>query len=302
LSWPFSFILDSQRQPTNWALVNGPIVSFAQQQELALLRRGGYRFVGMSSYQTFPVPENGDTLDYETLCEAWCHCFRTPGSFLRSVIPRALISISDFTDPHRISPQATWLADAGDGFDVVYVGADEEWKRSIKNWSLAAQCIPQICRQLGLRALVVGSPTEDFRPSQGVSFTPPLPWERLLSRIASARCLFVPNVLDPSPRVLAEALCLDVPVVVNRNILGGWKYVNQFTGTFFEDEHDVISAVRACLGQTAAPRNWFCANFGPYLAGRRLLRLLKSVDGQIGERSHVWLAEEREESVPGRSD
>jgi hypothetical protein len=276
-------------------------VSFSQQQELAVLRREGYRFVGMSSYQTFPISENADTLDYEALCEAWCHCFRIPGSFLKSAIPRALISISDFTDHQRISPLATWLAE-GERFDVVYVGAEDSWKRGTKNWSLAARCIPLICRQLGLRALVIGSPTEDFPSSSGVSFHPLLPWDRLLSHIAKAGCLFIPNVMDASPRVLTEALCLDVPVVVNRNILGGWKYVNRFTGTFFEDEHDIIPAVRACLHQAVEPRKWFCANYGPYLAGCRLLRLLTSVDGQISDRSHVRLSEEFERSIPERSD
>lgn len=292
MSWPFLLVLDSSRKPTNWALVNGPIVSFSQQQELTQLRRDGYRFVGMSSYQTFPLPTNEDTLDYETLCEAWCHCFRVPDNFLACSIPRALISISDFTDHHRISPQAASEAEADKTYDVVYVGAEDEWKRGTKNWSLAARCIPLICGQLGLRTLVIGSPSEDFPPLSGITFHPPLPWERLLSHLAGARCLFVPNVMDASPRVLAEALCLDVPVVVNRNILGGWKYVNKFTGTFFDDEQDVIAAVRACLDQAVSPRKWFCANFGPYLAGRRLLRLLRSVDGHVNERSHVWLSEE----------
>jgi hypothetical protein len=30
-------------------------------------------------------------------------------------------------------------------------------------------------------------------------------------------------VLDASPALLTEALCLDVPVVVNHRILGGWR-------------------------------------------------------------------------------
>jgi hypothetical protein len=302
VSWPFLTILDADRKPTGWALVNGPIVTFAQQEELARHRRDGYRFTGMSSYLTFPALGGNDTLDYEKLCDTWCHCFRKSDRFLTSSIPRALISLSDFIDHYHLSPSAVPQVGPGDAFDFVYVGAEDAWKRSVKNWSLAARCIPRICRELGLRALVVGSPTDDFPPAAFVTFSGPIAWESLLARIARARFLFVPNVDDPSPRVLAEALCLDVPAVVNVAILGGWKYVNRFTGTFFEDESDVVTAVRVCLRQAVAPRAWFCANHGQYLAGYRLLRLLRSVDAAITERSHVYLDDEGAEPAPGRSD
>ena len=46
-------------------------------------------------------------------------------------------------------------------------------------------------------------------------------------------------------RVVVEALCLGLPVVMNRNILGGWKYVNERTGKFFTDASDVVSAYQA---------------------------------------------------------
>ncbi len=46
-------------------------------------------------------------------------------------------------------------------------------------------------------------------------------------------------VLMLSPRVITEALLTDLPILVNENILGGWKYVNEKTGVFFRDEHDI---------------------------------------------------------------
>lgn len=124
-----------------------------------------------------------------------------------------------------------------------------------------------------------------------MTFSPRLQWLEFLARLAHARFLFVPNVLDASPRVLTEALCLDIPVVVNRRILGGWKYVNVFTGVFFDGEDDVVAAVRRCLAAPISPRRWFQAHHGPYHAGRRLLALLRSLDPTITERSHLGLAE-----------
>src|SRR5262245_7338750 len=96
LKWPFLSIIDTRGNPTGWALLNGPVVSPSQQDQLADLRWSGYRLAGMSSYQDFPRPQTYDAMDYETACEVWCHCFRDPGRFLSSDIPRALISISDF--------------------------------------------------------------------------------------------------------------------------------------------------------------------------------------------------------------
>jgi len=298
--WPFLLVLDTRDQHTGWALLNGPIITHGQQEQFAELRRSGVRIAGISSYRTFPIPQAGDPLDYESLCEVWCHCFREPERFLARTIPRALISVSDFTDYQRISPNTARLESKEQGFDFVYAGATEPWKRDIKNWKLAGQCIPMICREMGFRCLVIGAPNQDFPDAAGVHFSPALPWKVFLAKLATARFLFVPNELDASPRILAESLCLNVPLIVNRKILGGWKYVNRFTGTFFDSAQNVLAAVGACLEQEAAPRDWFRSNYGPYQTGKRLLRLLKTVDQRISEASHVWLAEQCEELVPGQ--
>ena len=35
--------------------------------------------------------------------------------------------------------------------------------------------------------------------------------------------------------LVRQALALDVPLLMNRNIIGGWKYVNEKTGEFFNE-------------------------------------------------------------------
>jgi hypothetical protein len=281
-------------------VLNGPIITYPQQEAFAKLRRAGVRLVGMSSYLRFPVSEEGDPFDYEAACEAWCHCFRDPDQFLGSAIPRLLLSASDFTDCRRVARDAVGSPES-ESFDFIYVGGVESWERARKNWRLAGECIPLICRDLGLRCLVIGAPSEEFPPSSGVTFSLPLPWADLLSHLARARFLFAPNQLDASPRILSEALCLDVPILVNRGILGGWKYVNRFTGTFFEGRSDVIRAVSRCLNQPVAPRHWFCANHGPYVSGARLHRLLKTLDPDLKGDSPLWLAERCDELAPSLS-
>ncbi len=295
--WPFTLILGVHQHHTGWAVLNGPIVTPSQHEAFAELRRCGFRLVGMSSYLHFPRRDDRDPLDYEAVCEAWCHCFRRPDDFLSSALPRSLLSASDFTDYRRVAPE-TVAPGAAEPFDFVYDGGVESWKRERKNWRLAGECIPLLCRSLKLRCLVIGAPSDELPLSQGITFTAPLPWEQLLSHLARARFLFVPNHLDASPRLLTEALCLNIPVVVNRHILGGWKYVNRFTGTFFESKADVMDAVRRCLAQAVAPRSWFRANYGPYVSGERLLRLLRPLDAGLNRHAPLWLAERCGASVP----
>ena len=299
--WPFQFVLDARARHTGWGLLNGPVITRSQHEQFVRLRRAGYRFIGVSSYLDFPRGCSGDALDYEMVCDAWCHCFRNPEQFIPTALPHALISVSDFTDYRRVAPEHVDTGLARGRFDVVYVGASDDWKRHAKNWGLAATAIPRLCRELDVTALVIGNPTPDFGPSERVTFRGALPWRGLLSHIAAARFLLVPSVTDPSPRIIAESLCLGTPVLVHREILGGWKYVNRFTGRFFDDEADVVSAARALCRAVVAPREWFRANYGPYHAGRRLLALVRSLDPASGERSHLLISEGGAEPGPDRS-
>lgn len=290
--WPFQWIVDRKGASCGWALVHSRIVSRDRQAQLAELRHAGVRFLGMSSDGTFPLPAPDDPLDYGMLCEGWCHCFRDPDAMLPPGSPRTLISGSDFTDPHHLSPERILgdPAESTSGFDFVYVAATEPWKQEAKNWPLACECIPVLCRELGLRALVVHSPRHGLVESSAIHHVDHLPWSQWLRHLARARFLFVPNELDASPRVISEALCLDVPVVVNRRILGGWKYVNTYTGCFFDDADNVVAAAAECLAKRLRPRNWYRAHHGPYLAGRRLLAFLRSIDPELQVRDALGLS------------
>ena len=56
-------------------------------------------------------------------------------------------------------------------------------------------------------------------------------------------------------------MSLDVPILVNKYIVGGWKYVNQDTGAFFDSVDNVVDAYKDILGRQQAgelhPRQWF---------------------------------------------
>ncbi|MQY10924.1 hypothetical protein SRB5_10370 [Streptomyces sp. RB5] len=286
---PFLRVTSPRGDVLPWVLVRAPVVTRAHHARLAELVREGCRFAGATSYLGFPGEAYRDERDYGLLCEAWLHCFRDPDRFLPPGGPRALVSESDFTDPLRVDPhRVTRTPPPSLVADVVHVSGREPWRQEAKNWPLAERCLRRLSRRTGLRVLVVDAPP-GAGPVPGVRLTGPLPWESLLAVLAAARCLFVPAVLDASPRVLAEALCLGVPVVVNRRILGGWQYVNPFTGAFFDGEDDIVEAVTGVLGGRCRTRSWFTAHHGPPRAGARVLRLLRTLDPSLPDLTHVLL-------------
>ena len=280
LEWPFLGIQDEKGHSLPYACLQGPVRTAEEAHALDTVI-ATVPVVGFTSYLSFPVHrEADDERDYESICVAWCHCFRQPEIYFKRGKPLLLLSCSDFTNysivsPERISGISTTVRD----FDFVYVCLPGPWKERVKNWDLAQRCMPILCGELGLRGAIVGRDTvwglDGFR--EQISVFGEVPWLHLLRILGRSRFLFVPNLLDASPRIITEALCMNTPVLVNRSILGGWKYVNPFTGAFFESTADVAKGARQCLETWTSPRRWFIANHGPLLAGGRLRKFLANV-------------------------
>jgi len=97
-----------------------------------------------------------------------------------------------------------------------------------------------------------------------------------------ARWAFLPQVCDASPRVSTQAMAMDVPLLMNRNIMGGWKYlVPGQTGEFFHDISDFKDSLRRILDNTRGrnspykPLEFFWGNYGNKNSGKRLLEFVK---------------------------
>lgn len=88
-----------------------------------------------------------------------------------------------------------------------------------------------------------------------------VPHAKLGDAMEQAEFFFIPNLSDASPRVAAEALCRDTPLIMNKHIAGGWKYVNDATGVFFDGAEDFLPAIKRLQALKAAgklkPREWF---------------------------------------------
>lgn len=230
--------------------------------------------IGFTSYQSWPFyidnPHEDRYVfnhdhDYFNMIEAWCHCFDDDaGEFL---VPGIDISESDFVmvDYFKTSEEKT--------SDFVYVCLPDNeetpqpdgWQAWNRNWDLAQRCFN---RMGDLKGVLVGR--EKLDCPWNVTTTGFLPWDEYKEIVASTRFLFVPNLHDASPRVITEALAMNVPVLLNENILGGYKYVNDNTGRFFKDEWDFPMAVIDILTSEYEPRRWIHGNYGRLPTGRRL--------------------------------
>merc|ERR1711972_251416 len=98
--------------------------------------------------------------------------------------------------------------------------------------------------------------------------------------LKQSRFAFLPQIHDASPRVSSQALSLDVPILMNYYILGGWKYVNDKTGEFFHDMSDFRQSLEkilrnADIPKRYEPRKWVLENYDNALSGKRLLDFVK---------------------------
>merc|ERR1712061_521516 len=102
--------------------------------------------------------------------------------------------------------------------------------------------------------------------------TPYLPQDGFFNYVTQSKFLFVPQVHDASPRVTTQALALNRPLLMNRNLIGGWKYINENTGEFFNDLSDFRQSLEKILRDIDKykPKEWVMQNYGDMHSGRRL--------------------------------
>jgi glycosyltransferase involved in cell wall biosynthesis len=130
----------------------------------------------------------------------------------------------------------------------------------------------------GLKVLVVGRigcGLEEKFGKDKIETTDFLPWHEFQDKIRESKILFVPNIMDASPRVIAEAMIKGLPVIMNQNIVCGSKYIMADTGVLFNDEHDFPTALSQILDKydEISPKkvqDWWTANYGTKRSGRLL--------------------------------
>jgi len=288
---PYVNLFDNNGNKLNVILLSKP---FQGEHELKTYNDNKDKciFLGVTSYLEFPnhptnpnedFGDNFDKFKYKEMCEGWMHCFRDPENYFPPDTPLLFASESDWIDCNVAKPDESQEKI----YDFIYIclkvdekkEACDDWATYNKNWTLAKKCLDIFCNKYKLKGLLIGR--KGCELPNGCNYmetTNMLNYYDFQKMYNKAKFIFIPNEKDASPRVLSEALAHNLSCLVNRNILGGWKYVGEETGEFFNDEKDVSEAVDKLLkgikNNQYKPRDYFIKNYSVENSGVKLKEFL----------------------------
>jgi len=253
--------------------------------------QNGLGIVGITAYKSFPKPitdKSGDSetkndpFDYYGQIQNWLCCFKEPVDFGFNVWHRlANISESDFYDA-----ELTKTPDSSKKYDFVYVCLKDDdttcpmdgWNAINRNFNLALKCFPIMMNEMNLKVLVIGRINCGLQQLYGEKITIMdfLPFSEFQDVLRQCRFLFVPNIYDASPRVISEAIIKGIPVLMNRSIVCGSKYITDQTGELFTDEHDIRFSIEKLLAKKDRinPQEWWSKNYSKQKSGINLRNTL----------------------------
>ena len=284
---PYVNIYDNNGNKLNVILISKP---FRNKKEYKIYEDNKDKivFIGITSYLEFPnkpsnpfenFDENYKNFKYKEICEGWIHGFRNPDDYFPPDIPLLFASESDWIDCNNSKP----IKGEKKIYDFIYICLKVDEKKSLcddwatynKNWKLAKKCLDVFCNKYKLKGLLVGRKGCELpNGCKYMKSTNMLKHGELQKMYSQSKFIFLPNEKDASPRVLTEALATNIPCLVNKNILGGWKYVNENTGEFFTDEKDLPESLDKLLNKIQnnkyQPRKYFIDNYSVENAGKKL--------------------------------
>ena len=307
VKWPFLNLKDENGKNVNMLVIRGYLEYNGEntKQFIKYLNQG-IKFIGCSSHQSFPricnnphggchKAENIKVFgkDVEDYVLGWCHCFREPEKYIKSGIPKILISESDFnSEKFYYDPNLPKI------YDYISIQPKDNdqctlgWHGHYKNWPLAEKCIKVFSDELGLKGIVIGRGKcpVNIKNKHLVHTTDLVPHNELMKYMTQSRFILLPNTEEASPRVLTESFTMNTPAFINRDILGGWKYINDKTGLFFTEntiKESVIRLMNNIKMNTYSPREYYLNNYGMKNSGKKLRDFLKSINPELSECEHV---------------
>ncbi len=198
-------------------------------------------------------------VEWSRKVKAVCHPFRNE-KVLGENVRKFLFSESDFCDS-LISPVTS--KDKKKKYDFCCFMILSPKGVKCKGLYLLP-LIDSVCSELGLKGLCVFYSKENtakihknscfykayqlvkkkIRKLKNIEIISKFYSQSKVSNIMGSSSLFLcPSIADASPRLITEALIRNCPILINKDIYGGWKYVNDKTGRFFSAP-DVASFVK----------------------------------------------------------
>lgn len=271
-------------------------------------KANGVHFLGLSSYSEFPGPiaNPNDLLhdktvdawtkyDYFKLTRGWLSCFREENNkkWIKEGFPLVNITESDFANYEQHIPDPTIKKE----YDFIYIclkDGDKKqgdtdcplgWQAYIHNFEQTRKLLDIMCSKFNLKGLLVGriGCTLPKNCHQLMETTDFLDYHTFIKQYNKCRFMINFNGSDASARCTTESMCFNLPILMNKDILGGWHYINDQTGEFVdmynydEFEKTLTKFLHKLQNNEYKPREWFINNYGKYHSGKRLLNFVKQV-------------------------
>ena len=290
---------DGSEIMTNIVLITHPFARDECEVQYNEAEEKGMHFLGCSSSSEFPGPISNvhDVLhdpkhtawgyDYFTLTRGWLSCFRPENNakWIKAGFPCANITESDFANYEQHKPDPEVKKE----YDFIYIclkDGDKKpedkdcpatWQAHNRNYEKAKTFLDIMCKKYKLKGLLVGRIGCEMPPNchQLMELTDFMPYHDFIKTYNKCKFIFLPNFSDASPRCLSEAMCFNLPVLMNSGIVGGWQFLDKDTGAFFDadkpDEFPPIldNFIKKLTNNEYKPRDWFIQNYGKYHSGKR---------------------------------
>ena len=288
--FPFRYFTDKDDNVLPIVAVTGPFRDDDAKKKYYEYKENNIRIFGITAYKTFPNNkmygkeegeyERNDDFDYVGNITSWLCCFKD----------KDLYGFSIFNHTENISESDFYTAEDEKAvikkYDFIYIcNKDDDtcprdgWNAVNRNYDLAVKCFPILCNELQLKGLIVGRVGCGLEKIYGnkLEVVDWLEWGKLQEKMQESKILFVPNIYDASPRVVAECITKDVAVLMNKNILCGSKYITYETGEFFTDETDLKAAVSSLQNRLykISPKKWWAENYSQEISQKKLCSFLK---------------------------
>ena len=275
--FPFRYFTDANGNVLPIVAVTGFFREKKAEQRFYEYKKKGIAVFGITAYKSFPnrdmldksegTYERNDTFDFTANIRDWLCCFKNKESYgFNSSHHLIDISESDFYDSEL--DQKSKIKK----YDFIYICCKDSdacpldgWNAFNRNFDLALKCFPIMCNEFNMKGLVVGRVGCGLEEKYGnqLEVVDWLEWHILQDKMRESKMLFVPNIYDASPRVVAECITKDVPVLMNKNILCGSKYIQYETGELFTDETDLKPALTNLLNKQykISPKKWWADKY-----------------------------------------
>lgn len=295
VSFPFKNMYDDKNNKINVILIAAPFREKEHEELYLKYKNMGLEFCGISSYLDFPNKiinpyedryHEEKNHDYIKMVNSWLHCFnknKRP-EYLNEInkIPNILLTEADLKDTSNLD-----TTEYPKEYDFIYSCLEDNsecnpgWQSYNRNWDLAQLCIEIMCEKYNLKGLLIGRVNCKIsdKIKDKLTILPMQNYNDFQNYMKKSRFLFAPNISDASPRVITEAMCNNIPVLVNENILGGWhNVISNTTGELFNDNHDIEISLKKLLENynNYKPREWYIKNRGRKIYGKILGDFIKN--------------------------